>query len=325
MARTGVGVAREADCASLWLFSVSLFYLPRFDDWWQQTSIPSLHPLRAALISCLRNLSAATSASSVSSSSRGCSIVIATSGCSPSHFVGMGVHPFLRDFFNSQHRVQFHAPNPPALNAFYAQMIRTAVMDIAQQITRSRPCSSPTASSIDPSAESLVAPSVAVPSSASPSSLLSSAALHADLDSYLSRTVPCPLLAAAHSLSRSSVASSLDFSALHRVQLEMERWCKQQQTVMWSALLGSTPQSRRLGAAQFAPLDPTLRNATDAATDTQRVIAWADLIAAVATGAQETIRAAATDKSQQPLHDTQWTAMAHRHARAIAGGMTART
>lgn len=307
---------------------LSLFYLPRFDDWWQQTSIPSLHPLRAALISCLRNLAAATSASNGSSSSaRCCSIVLATSGCSSSHFVSMSVHPFLRDFFKSQHSVQFHAPNLPALNAFYTHAIRAAAMDIAQQIqtvTCSRQRSGiATESTGDHSADLLAAPSAAAPSSSSPSSS-GADQLSSSLSSFLSRTAPCPLQTAALSLSRSSMSASLDFSALHRVHLEMDRWRKQQLGSVWRSLW-TAHQSRKPTDAQHAPLDPALLRIVTEADDSKRAsveIPWADLIDAVADAAAATSWAVAADKSQLPslphtASDARWTAMAQRHAQAL--------
>jgi hypothetical protein len=116
------------------LLAISLFYLPRFDEWWSQTSIPSLHPLRAALITCLRNLMACASSTHASAST--CNIFLATTTCNRTSLMQMDIHPFLLDFFRSNCTVSFHKPNPVSLQAFYTAMVQDASLSLAKYLAR---------------------------------------------------------------------------------------------------------------------------------------------------------------------------------------------
>ena len=262
-------------CCLLLLFAVRCF----------PASIPSLHPLRAALISCLRNL-VSQSASNSGSGTRTCNIVLSTSSCSATHFghADMGVHPFLRDFFKPNFTVAFHKPSPLSLAAFYRSILRETTLNLGEyrmqrQTTRSAASQSSSkrqrtneenasessnprtpmehvtmpGSSTD---EGLVAlPVATAPPPSSPLALSpSSSDVRSSFDAFLSRSSspssPSPLDVPLHLRATMGAA---DFLSLQRLELNLDRWMRLQQQQQEA---GRNRQKRTTHHAAATPATP---------------------------------------------------------------------
>jgi hypothetical protein len=247
--------------------TANVFFLPRFDEWWQQTSIPHLQPLRAALISCLRNLAASCASNTASASS--CNIVVATSSCSASHFARdeMAVHPFLRDFFRSNFTVSCHAPSKVAILAFFAPLLKHSIAALANVVGEivaiksmaAQTASAPTLVSPLPAgvAEESVAADVALSAAqASPDGVAAaessstplvstSSSVQTAVSNWLTSQLP-RISTAMQSLATACLKAKLDFLAMQRVELSVQRWVSEQLELCHQAALYPTSSTSSL-------------------------------------------------------------------------------
>jgi hypothetical protein len=223
----------------------NLFYLPRFDEWWSQTSIPSLQPLRGALITCLRNLTASTAAST-----RGqqgvCTVFLATTTCTRMNLQHVdSMHPFMLDFFRSSQTVAFVRPNSFTLKRFMQTALthatRTLVKFLARCAQRGKISAAKVHRIEDVEQKSNNdAPSEAPAAASSADSSPRSAEMELDCSfSAFGETAASSITASVQPLLESS--SSLEFIDLQRVQFDLDRWMNQECEAIGRATKHSKP------------------------------------------------------------------------------------
>jgi len=301
----------------------NLFFLPRLDEWWEQTAIPALHPLRAALISCLRNLDAA-SAGNAASAGR-CTIVLATSGCSASHFAQMGLHPFLCSFFHARFTTACRAPSKLSTLVFFTTLIKqssmtlagwmTEIADAAQERSTGEqpPGAQPSVSAPPPTTDTAETSIAGAPaSSVDPRSPASTEAV--DLPSWFSSQLP-RVSAAVQELSARCLQHKCDFLRMQRIEQQVQRWIWEQMDCCRSAL-----QSHSDRRASPSNVDPPLASILQRAASAQLLCSevWEAALVALLARCQSVVDDAAAAAAAEQLATSEQEAFGTRPVTAAA-------
>lgn len=337
-------------------FSPSVFYLPRFDEWWSQTSVPSLHPLRAALISCLRNLSTHVSSSAACATT---TIFLATITCTRASFLQMtDLHPFLRAFFGrARDNVAFHQPTPIAVKGFFELVVgdtATAIGEYIAQFVRGgkmEEVEQEAGNSCAPGApDADAAAGTNTSSGALESTPATAAAPVGDRSSHIDlvKSVRTSFAAFASSESRAmadttsalqAASASLTFVDLQRVSHEVDRW-RHECTAGFRRTIKRTrdtadmhdehhvaPMRACLAAMQQHVDGATTLTATPGVSAASMSLPWEPLVHSIVTACHESITRVLTERDAPVVtqHDltpapppSQWAVMASKHAHAAA-------